>query len=100
MVLGLMYGDYYIDDKEKYPEAYRLAKNQHNLNIWTNDAAIIGTNYGKWFYNENNDDDKEIFGFIKKIKIEDSVYCNSNVNFGDFKDFSSFLQRIIGSMKD
>lgn len=100
MVLGLMYGDYYIDDKEKYPEAYRLAKNQHNLNIWTNDAAIIGTNYGKWFYNENNDDDKEIFGFIKKTKIEDSVYCNSNVNFGDFKDFSSFLQRIIGSMKD
>ncbi|WPC45512.1 hypothetical protein [Serratia marcescens] len=70
MVLGLMYGDYYIDGNEKYPEAYRLAKNQHNLNIWTNDAAIIGTNYGKWFYNENNDDDKEIFRFIKKSKQE------------------------------
>lgn len=51
-------------------------------------------------YNENNVDDKEIFGFIKKIKIEDSIYCNSNVNFGDFKDFSSLLQRIIGFMKN
>lgn len=100
MVLGLMYGDFNINGKEKYPEAYRLAKNQHNLNVWTNDAAIIGTNYGKWFYNENNDDDKEIFSFIKRISSEEHNQCNSNVSFGDFKDFTTFLQRIIGSIKD
>ncbi|WP_277973048.1 SIR2 family protein [Pantoea agglomerans] len=100
MVLGLMYGDYTNNGEEKYPEAYRLAKNQHNLNVWTNDAAIIGTNYGKWFYNEHNDDDKEIFSFINKVNSGECISCNANVNFGDFKNFSTFLQRIIGSMKD
>lgn len=100
MVLGLMYGDFNLNGEEKYPEAYRLAKNQHNLNIWANDAAIIGTNYGEWFYHESNDDDKEILSFIKKASSENNNLCNSNVSFGDFKDFTTFLQRIIGSMKD
>lgn len=100
MVLGLMYGDFNLNGEEKYPEAYRLAKNQHNLNIWANDAAIIGTNYGEWFYHESNDDDKEILSFVKKVSSENHNLCNSNVSFGDFKDFTTFLQRIIGSMRD
>lgn len=100
MVLGLMYGNFYHNGTEKYPEAYRLAKNQHNLNIWTDDAAIIGTNYGEWFYKQHDDDDNEILSFVKNIPIDEGNRCNSNVMFGDFKEFTIFLQRIIGSIRD
>ncbi|MCZ8488371.1 hypothetical protein O9992_17200 [Vibrio lentus] len=43
MVLGLLHDRYNDDEgkKERYPEAYRLAKKRHNLNIWTFDKAII-----------------------------------------------------------
>lgn len=102
MVLGLLFDTYDYsqpdsDEKiERYPEAYRLAKNQHNLNIWTYDRAIIGTNYGDWRKPLNNeDDDKEILNFIDTTKGTAPL-----VKFGDFSVFTDFLQKIIGSPKE
>lgn len=102
MVLGLLFDtyDYSLPDSdekiERYPEAYRLAKNQHNLNIWTYDRAIIGTNYGDWRKSSNNeDDDKEILNFIDITKGATPL-----VKFGDFSVFTDFLQKIIGSPKE
>ncbi len=102
MVLGLLFDtyDYSLPDSdekiERYPEAYRLARNQHNLNIWTYDRAIIGTNYGDWRRTSNNeDDDKEILNFIDFTKGSAPL-----VKFGDFSVFTDFLQKIIGSPKE
>lgn len=101
MVLGLMFGNYKENDKEKYPQAYKLASNQHNLNIWTKDYAIIGTNFAPWYLNaDSNEDDKEILSFIENLNNGSKVYCNAHVNFGDFNNFTSFLQRIIGTAKE
>lgn len=100
MVLGLMHNTYVIDsenegNKERYPEAFRLAKNQHNLNIWTLDKAIIGTNLGSWRMNQDSEeDDNDILDFIHKDKKTEGL---NNLNFGDFRDFTYFLKRIIGS---
>ena len=53
MVLGLLFGEFEStglggDAVESYPDAYKLAKAQHNLHIWTFDKAIIGTTLGIW----------------------------------------------------
>ncbi|PPA05185.1 SIR2 family protein [Pseudomonas sp. MWU12-2312b] len=104
MVLALMYGnfeDQFPDGiaKEKYPEAYRLAKNQHNLNIWTFNKAIIGTNPGRWsLFPENDDADVDIRAFITSSKVDDTSDKTENIiKLGDFAVFTSFLKRIIGS---
>ena len=104
MVLGLMFGDFEdkISDhppKEKYPEAYRLAKNQHNLNIWTFDKAIIGTNLGHWhLFPGSEDADLDIRKFIDTVKNDDlPTKTQSFVKLGDFATFTNFLKRIIGS---
>lgn len=98
MVLGLMFGTYYnVDGKneEKYPEAFRLAKNQHNLNIWTLDKAIIGTNLGSWKMNQEIDEeDIDLMNFIHEDKNPDNF---NNIKFGDFREFTYFLKKIIGS---
>jgi hypothetical protein len=104
MVLGLMFNSYETiispDNKtvERYPEAYRLAKNQHNLNIWTYDKAIIGTNVGNWTRGTNKDDaDIDILSFVSVEKREgDSEGGKVIVKLGDFSEFTNFLQRIIG----
>ncbi|MBX7276204.1 SIR2 family protein [Pseudomonas sp. ERGC3:01] len=104
MVLALMYGHFedQLPDgvaKEKYPEAYRLAKNQHNLNIWTFNKAIIGTNPGRWsLFPENDDADVDIRAFITSSKVDDASERTENIiKLGDFAVFTSFLKRIIGS---
>ncbi|MCR8931610.1 SIR2 family protein [Pseudomonas sp. S11A4] len=104
MVLALMYGDF--EDqlpegvvRERYPEAYRLAKNQHNLNIWTFNKAIIGTTPGRWSLSPEYDDaDTDLRAFISSSKIDDTSDRKENViKLGDFAVFASFLKRIIGS---
>lgn len=104
MVLALMYGSF--EDqlpggvaREKYPEAYRLAKNQHNLNVWTFNKAIIGTNLGRWsLLPEYDDSDADIRAFISSSKIDDTSDKKENIiKLGDFAVFTSFLKRIIGS---
>lgn len=104
MVLGLMFGSFEdtasdLPSKEKYPEAYRLAKNQHNLNIWTFDKAIIGTNLGRWHQSHGSEDvDLDIRKFIETVRNDGPpAETQSLVKLGDFATFTSFLKRIIGS---
>lgn len=106
MVLGLMFGRYEITDDngelvEKYPDAYRLAKKLHNLNIWTFDKAIIGTNPGQWKSIRNEDDDPDLLNFVSQEKKTDgSDESEDLIKLGDFSEFTSFLKKIIGKPKD
>ncbi|WP_339865074.1 SIR2 family protein [Paremcibacter congregatus] len=99
MVLGLMYDTYKDKDgNNRYPEAYRLAKKQHNLNIWTFDRAIIGTNSGTWVKSHNQDDDEvDLQQFYHSTTTDDGPQCL--VKLGDFSECTRFLQKIIGSPK-
>lgn len=106
MVLGLMYDRYEIksgdDHIERYPAAYRLAENQHNLNIWTFDKAIIGTNLGCWRKAPNKDDgDLDLLKFIcVNKKTDDSDETEDLIKLGDFAVFTDFLKKIIGTPKE
>ena len=107
MVLGLMFGNYERKSatesaEETYPEAYRLAKRQHNLNIWTFDKAIIGTNVGKWKETPIEDDsaiDLSLF-VSKQTTAGDPPTIKELVKLGDFNVFADFLKKIIGITKD
>jgi len=105
MVLGLMHDNYYVEDTaeaptERYPNAYRLAKKQHNLNVWTFDKAIIGTNLGEWQLATNPDDeDKDILSFLSKNDAAEGSK-DKLIKLGDFAIFSEFLKKIIGSHKE
>ena len=87
---------------ERYPSAYRLAKNQHNLNIWTFDKAIIGTNFGDWEKAQNTDDeDADIKSFISHVqKADGSENYEDLIKLGDFSTFTNFLKKIIGTQKE
>lgn len=107
MVLGLMYDHYEKIDVadtpvERYPTAYRLAKNQHNLNIWTFDKAIIGTNLGCWSKAKNKDDgDLDILNFVCRDKKNDGSDSSEDlIKLGDFSVFTDFLKKIIGTPKE
>lgn len=103
MVLGLMFDLYEKTDSagslvERYPDAYRLAKNQHNLNIWTFDKAIIGTNLGIWNSIKDKDDGElDLLHFVKPDESDDT---KSLIKLGDFSVFTDFLKKIIGTPKD
>lgn len=104
MVLALMFGDHQKRDEhdnlvEAYPEAFKLAKKQHNLNIWTLDQAIIGTNLGPWRVPPNREDkDAELLAFIEREEIkEDPPRYRDVVRLGDFAVFTEFLKKIIGT---
>lgn len=108
MVLGLMYDRYNFEEKtdnygERYPDAYNLATKQHNLNIWTFDQAIIGTNLGSWkrVNNDDDDDDQDLITFISNEKKPDnSDEFEDLIKLGDFFVFTKFLQKIIGNSKE
>lgn len=99
MVLGLMFGDYLDGKEERYPNAYQLAKELHNLNIWTSDQAIIGTNIRPWGHVKNVDDeDEEILLFIKPDLIKGQTAPDiGRVELGNFAIFADFLQTMIGN---
>ena len=105
MVLGLMFDTFlYENDKkdknERYPKAYKLAEDRHNLNIWTDDKAIIGTNFGEWKKTKETED-KEILNFIEQIKREaPSDTIETYVKMGNFSVFTNFLKTLIGSEKN
>lgn len=104
MVLGLMYERYEkttgADSVERYPKAYQLAKNQHNLNIWTFDKAIIGTNLGMW-RKEKDDADSDLSNFVCNTKrAGESDGLEELIKLGDFSVFADFLKRIIGRIKE
>jgi hypothetical protein len=107
MVLGLMYDRYETKNGneeliERYPKAYRLAEHQHNLNIWTFDKAIIGTNLGSWGRSQNCDDaDPDILKFIyAQQKVEGVDNAEDLIKLGDFDIFTEFLKKIIGLTKE
>lgn len=103
MVLGLMYGKFYADDGaggkvERYPEAYRLAMRQHNLNIWTFDKAIIGTNLGSWGgISSVGDEDLDLARYVyQEAEGGEGGEREFLVKLGDFALFAEFLKRMIG----
>ena len=104
MVLVLMYDTYsFKNDKkeivERYPKAYKLANGRNNLNIWTFDKAIIGTNVGEW-QEEKNTDEQEIQKFIKsKNETGESESAQVLIEMGDFSVFADFLKTLIGVEK-
>jgi hypothetical protein len=113
MVLGLMFGTYELRDSEgalikdkegelieSYPEAYRLANDRHNLNIWTYDKAIIGTNVGCWSNAKTDEDDPDIRSFVHSSEGDEQGNVNTLIKLGDFSELTSFLQKIIGSPRD
>lgn len=106
MVLGLMYDRYETksgadDPVERYPAAYRLAEKQHNLNIWTYDKAIIGTNLGGWSKAPNGDGDLDLLKFVCDPKITDeSAVSEDLIKLGDFSVLTDFLKKIIGTPKE
>ncbi len=105
MVLGLMYDRYEKesgvgDQAERYPDAYRFAKKQHNLNIWTFDKAIIGTNLGHWCRTQNKDDcDLDLLNFVCKETVSPDG-SEDLIKLGDFSVFTDFLKKIIGAPKE
>ncbi len=108
MVLGLMYEryEYKVEGTdnlaERYPDAYKIAKKQHNLNIWTFDKAIIGTNLGSWNKTlSRDDDDVELMNFVCSEKKPDgSDDSEDQIKLGDFKELTNFLKKIIGTPKE
>lgn len=102
MVLALQFGSFEKTVEEgggeRYPNAYRLAKRQHNLNVWTDDKAIIGTNIGDWFKAPSGqDDDKDLLNFVHLRDVKnDAGQIVPNVKLGDFAEFTNFLKKFIG----
>ena len=106
MVLGLMFDDYEKidgvgDPTERYAAASKLAKKQHNLNIWAFDQAIIGTNLGRWVQRAGNEDgDIDLLRFILNEKTAaDPPNSRTLVKLGDFSMFTDFLKKTIGTSR-
>ena len=101
MVLALMFDTYEKPSEtgalERYPPAYKLARMQHNLNIWTYDKAIIGTNLGGWHISKPDEVDPDLGGFVTRLSNEGVT--QTQVRLGDFDVFSQFLKRIIGAQR-
>jgi SIR2-like domain len=99
MVLGLMHDKYDCDESgsksiPRYPKAYEKAQEQHNLNIWTFDKAIIGTNKGLW---RKKEEEEDLLSFIRITQNEEGDDIEDvTMEFGDFSIFTNFLRRIIG----
>jgi hypothetical protein len=107
MVLGLMFGECHKtnaagDVFEAYPEAIRLAKKQHNLNIWTSDTAVIGTTLAGWKKGQSSDScDDNLLNFVSVVDAKVVGGTRRDViSLGDFAIFSDFLKSIIGSSKE
>jgi hypothetical protein len=102
MVLALQFGTYELPESEgggeRYPNAYRLAKRQHNLNVWTDDRAIIGTNIGSWSGKVTNAaKDKDLLVFVDWNTPEGvDNETGTRVTLGNFATFTSFLKKFIG----
>ena len=105
MVLALMFNTFsYEDDnkniKERYPKAYKLAEERHNLNIWSYDKAIIGTNIGDWIKMKETED-KKISNFIEvTTKVDTPNTYETLVKMGNFEVFANFLKVLIGAEKE
>lgn len=103
MVLALMYGEHEENGKPRYPKAYYWAEHQHNLNVWTFDKAIIGTNVGKWKIPDNEEAvEADIAAFIEEVDTSKSGGGSQErkIKLGDFSKFAEFLKRTIGKQEE
>ena len=103
MVLALMFDTYSFENakheiEDRYHKAYELAKDRPNLNIWTYNKAIIGTNIGEWKKMKSTDE-QAILNFIESKTISvagvpDTI--ETRIKLGDFNIFAEFLKTLIG----
>lgn len=106
MVLALMFDTYSFENAkheiiDRYPNAYKLAKDRPNLNIWTYNKAIIGTNPGEWKQMKQTDE-QAILKFIESETISVAGVPNiieTRIKLGDFNTFAEFLKTLIGLEK-
>jgi len=105
MVLGLLHDTYSYKNEageilKRYPKAYELGENQHNLNLWTFDKAIIGTNTGDW-KKVKPTEEKEILKFINIEKKEgEGDSLDTFIKMGDFAILTDFLKILIGTERN
>lgn len=106
MVLALMFETYSFENakheiEDRYHKAYELAKDRPNLNIWTYNKAIIGTNLGEWKKIKPTDE-QTILNFIESETISVAGMPNiieTRIKLGDFNKFAEFLKTLIGLEK-
>lgn len=106
MVLALMFDTYSFENAkheivDRYRNAYKLAKDRPNLNIWTYNKAIIGTNPGEWKQMKPTDE-QAILKFIESetisvVGVPDII--ETRIKLGDFNIFAEFLKTLIGLEK-
>ena len=80
-----------------------MAESQHNLNIWTFDKAIIGTNVGKWVMPDNEEAvESDIAAFVESVDDSNTEVASQerNIKLGDFSKFAEFLKRTIGTQEE
>ena len=102
IIIALMFGNMSREDEtdpslriNNYEKGIELAENTHNLSLWTDDEAIIGTNRGYWGF---KDSDETIKKFIQSEDLSgDKKYY---VKMGDFKNLSDFLIFLIGNNEE
>ncbi len=83
LVITLLYGDIV-----NYPKGIEIATRRHNLTLWAENEAIIGTNKGNWEKGKNSNGE-----FDKFIEYKDE---KSLLKIGDFSLFSNYLSSLIG----
>ena len=99
IIIALMFGNMTRKEKEgsdvlidSYTKGIELAENTHNLSLWTNDEAIIGTNRAFWEYKTS---EETITRFIESEETDgDKKYY---VKMGNFKNLCDFLVFLIGN---
>lgn len=95
IVIALMFGNMKTDNKENYPKGVEIAQKRHNISLWTNDEAIIGTNQGKWSMMPKDENDT-LTHFTAKDKTTNDIHTK----IGDFKVISAFLSSLIGHIEE
>jgi hypothetical protein len=93
IMFALVHGDI-----NNYPDAIKIANYTSNFNVYSKNEAIIGTKRGIW--GEKNDLVHDASGIIQDAKentIDDEKYRQVLLNLGDFGQFGSQLQEMIGS---
>lgn len=87
LVITLLYGDL-----ENYPKGIEIANRRHNLILWAENEAIIGTHRGEWV--KGNDLNQEFDEFLEEK--------NENIFFkiGDFILFSNYLSSLISKSSE
>lgn len=93
IVIAMMFGKMKNkENKDQYPKAVEIAIKRHNLCLWADDEAIIGTNRGAW--ERFNEEDKYIGRFVEDEE------GNTIIKLGDFKIFADFLSSLIGHKEE